>query len=251
MTFRVQKTIINKYLDLVTKEVATESDIALLHGAGKNLYKSRLLTSSDIYRQKLEIILGNLESDLETVKRKRTNKEIKLAISDDFYQILKDDLQGVDYSKTSLADLESFEPTSDLTITTDNVKEVLENLVILKRRLSAEADLEKFVADQLAMIFGKDRVHRQYSVGGFLALKTDIDIGNGQVGIEVKIADDLSATDMQRMIGQVLYYKKRFYENNLLVLIASKLTISPTIKELKDFIEELGAKVIFIKAVNL
>ncbi|MDO1451735.1 hypothetical protein Q0590_36010 [Rhodocytophaga aerolata] len=251
MIFRVQKTIINKYLDLVNQEVATESEIALLYGEGKNLYKNRLLTNSDIYRQKLEIILGNLETDLETVKRKRTNKEIKLAVSNDFYQILKDDLRGVDYSKTNLADLEEFEATSDLAITTDNVKEVLENLVILKRRLSAEADLEKFVADQLAMIFGKDRVHRQYSVGGFLALKTDIDIGNGQVGIEVKIADDLSATDMQRMIGQVLYYKKRFYDNNLLVLIASKSTISPTIKELKDFIEELGAIVIFIKAVNL
>lgn len=56
---------------------------------------------------------------------------------------------------------------------------------------------------------------------------------------------------MQRMIGQVVYYKKRFYNNNLLVYIASKSTINPTTKELKDFIEELGTTVIFTSAVNL
>lgn len=87
-------------------------------------------------------------------------------------------------------------------------------------------------------------------MGGFLALKTDIDVGNGQVGIELKIADNLTATDMQRLIGQVIYYKKRFYNNNLLVVIAGRNSISSAFKELIDFIEELGVKVLYCQAVN-
>ena len=251
MTFRIQKTIISKYLELVDQEFATEAQMAELRTTIENLYKERRLYSSDVYRQKLEIVLTNLTTELETVKRKRTNKELKIELSKDLYQVLKNDLEGVDYTKTRLSDLDKFENEKEILITPDNVKAVLENLVVIKRRLTTESDFEKFVTDQLALIFGKERVHRQYSVGGFLALKTDIDIGNGQVGIELKIADHLSATDMQRMIGQVVYYKKRFYNTNLLVFMASKSTINPTIKELKDFIEELGATVIYTSAINL
>jgi len=251
MTFRIQKTIISKFLDLVDQDQATETQIVELRATIEQLYKSRVLSSSDIYRQKLEIILANLSEALEIVKRKRTAKELKLELNKDLYQVFINDLEGVDYSKTNLSDLDKFENEKEIPITPGNVQAALENLVIIKRRLTTENDFEKFVAEQLAIIFGKERVHRQYSVGGFLALKTDIDIGNGQVGIELKIADHLSATDMQRMIGQVVYYKKRFYNSNLLVYVASKSTINPTTKELKDFIEELGTTVIFTSAVNL
>jgi len=251
MTFRIQKTIISKYLDLVDKDLASEAEIAELHSTIEHLYKNRILTSSDIYRQKLEIISSNLDDYFNILKRRRTNKELKLEFSKELYQIFSNDLEGVDYSKTNLSDLDKFENEKEIPITPDNVKAALENLVIIKRRLTTESDFEKFVTDQLAMIFGKERVHRQYSVGGFLALKTDIDIGNGQVGIELKISDHLTASDMQRMIGQVVYYKKRFYNSNLLVYVASKSTINPTTKELKDFIEELETTVIFTSAINL
>lgn len=250
MTYRIQKTIINKYLDLVDKSSTTESEISELVETIKSLYASRTLTESDIFRQKIEFIGTRLVSDLETVKRKRTSKEIKLELSKDVYDILKSDLEGVDYSKSDLVDLDKIENEKAITISLENVISVLENLIVLKRRLGAESDFEKFTADQLMYIFGKEKVARQYSVGGFLALKTDIDVGNGQVGIELKIADHLSATDMQRLIGQVLYYKKRFYNNNLLVFLASRSSISSHIKELKDFVEELGVKVIYCQAVN-
>lgn len=250
MTFRIQKTIIGKYLALIDQDVATESEILELLTTIADLNKKKILLDSDIYSQKIDLICSNLLADYETVKRKRTKKEITLELRKDIYQIFENDLEGVDYTKTNLSDLHKFDYEKEIAINPENVKAVLENLIILKRRLTTEKDFEKFVSDQLIKTFGKEQVHRQFSVGGFLALKTDIDIGNGQVGIELKIADNLSAADMQRVVGQVLYYKKRFYNDNLILFIVSKTKISSSIKELKDFIEELGATVIFTTAIN-
>jgi hypothetical protein len=250
MTYRIQKTIIGKYLDLVDKPSTTEKEITDLLETIKNLYLNRILTDSDVYRHKIEFIGTRLTKDLETIKRKRTSKELKIELSRDIYEIFKVDLAGVDYAKSDLADLDKFENEKSISISFENVITVLENLVVLKRRLTSEADLERFIATQLAYVFGKEKLSTQYSVGGFLALKTDIDVGNGQVGIELKIADNLSATDMQRLIGQVIYYKKRFYNNNLLVFIAGRNSISSHFRELIDFIEELGVKVLYCQAVN-
>ncbi len=251
MTSRIQKTIISKYLDLVDKSFATEAEISEVISTVDNLYKNRLLTNNDFYRQKIEIVMKQLTSAFDIAKRKRTNKEVKLTIDYGLRKLFEDDLEGIDYSKTALSDLEKLDKDNVISISSQFVQTALEKLVVPKRRLTTEADLEKFVTEQLAHIFGKEHVHRQYSVGGFLALKTDIDVGNGQVGVELKIADKLSATDMQRLIGQVVYYKRRFYNNNLLLFIVSKSTITPTIKELKDFVEELGTTVVFTTAVNL
>jgi len=251
MVYRIQKTIINKFLNLVDRSKVTETEIADFISQVNGLYKGNTLLSADIFRQKIELITKILESHLEAVRRKRTSKEIKIELGRDLYQILNNDLEDVDYSKTSLSDLDKMEKEVGISISFQNVRSALENLVIGKRRLASESDLEKFLSDQLSLIFGKEQVHRQYSVGGFLALKADIDVGNGQVGIELKIADKLGATDMQRIIGQVIYYKKRFYNSNLIILIASKSSISSTIKELKDFIEELGVTVVFVTAINI
>jgi hypothetical protein len=166
-------------------------------------------------------------------------------------QILKSDIENINYGSIDLKDLDKFENEKDLLISTQNVIHVLENLIVPRRRISEEKDFEKYVHDKLSRVFGKERVHRQYSVGGFLALKTDIDVGNGQVGIELKVADNLGATEMQRLIGQVTYYKRRFYNNNLILFVASKGDINPTIKELIDFVEELDIRVVFVTATNL
>ena len=69
--------------------------------------------------------------------------------------------------------------------------------------------------------------------------------------MELKLADSLGAVDMQRVIGQLVYYKKRFYNDNLMLLIVSKSTITSTLLELKQFIEEQGTTVLFVKAINL
>ncbi|HEX7413755.1 MAG TPA: hypothetical protein VF411_06875 [Bacteroidia bacterium] len=249
-TFRIQKTIISKYLDLINQDKATETQIFELFQTINGLYKDHILTDSDCYKQKLEHITSKLKIYLDKVIHKRTTKEIHIEDSKDFLKILQSDLEDIDYSKTNLTDLNKFENEKELAISFDNVKLALENIVVPKLKLKAELNLEVFLHDRLSIIFGKERVYRQYSVGGFLALKTDIDIGNGQVGIELKIADHLTATEMQRMIGQVVYYKKRYYNNNLIVYIASKSSLTATIKELKEFMEELGTTVIFSQAIN-
>lgn len=250
MTHRIQKTIIGKYIEFIEQDLTSENQIEELLSTTEGLYSTRILSNSDIYRHKIDLIKTKLLNDLETVKRKRTNKAIKIEVSKDFYNLLKSDLEGIDYTKTKLSDLDRFENSNDIEINKESIKEILENLVIIKRRLSSEADLEKFIFDQLSIVLGKDRVHRQYSVGGFLSLKTDIDVGNGLVGIELKIAENLTASEMQRLIGQAVYYKKRFYDQNLLVVIAGKTNISSSIKELIDFIEEFGIEVIYLTAIN-
>lgn len=250
MTHRIQKTIIHKYLNLVDKPTVTETDLSEFIDNIRPLYEKQVLSNNDIYRQRIEFVASKAVSDLEAVRRKRTVKEIKLELSPDTYKLLKDDLEGVDYSKTSLADLTEFPNEGSVDLNRDNCIAILEKFVVLKRRLNTEAELERFVLEQFAQVFGRERVARQYSVGGFLALKTDVDLGNGKVGIEIKLADALNATDMQRVIGQVIYYKKRFYDSNLLVFLASRHPISSHIKELKEFIEELGVKVIYCQAVN-
>ena len=51
------------------------------------------------------------------------------------------------------------------------------------------------------------RVHSQYSVGGNLGLKVDVDV-NESVGIEIKLAKQIesSTANMMRLFGQAVYY---------------------------------------------
>jgi hypothetical protein len=249
MTHRIQKYIILKFIQLVDKGTISEEDLNPLLKEIQGLLKSKKLIQSDIYRQKIELVTAVLSDCLESIKRKRNSKEIALSIPNDIVNLLKSDIEGLDLGSLDRIDLEKLEPEGGVQISFDNVYSVLDNLIIPKRKLTVEADLERFICIELAQIFGKEQIHNQYSVGGFLALKTDIDVGNGQVGIELKISDHLAATDMQRLIGQAIYYKKRFYKNNLIVLIASRSSINSTTKELKEFIEELGITVLFKQAL--
>lgn len=250
MTDRIQKTIINKYLDLVAKDAATESEISELLTAIKALYNNKILTNSDYYRQKIKIITNHLVIAMEEVKRKRKYKEVPLKLANEWIKLLEDDLDGVDYSKTDLKDLEKIENDKEVPITTHSVHMALKNLVIPKKYIKTEAVFEKYVAEQLEIIFCKEHVQRQYSIGGILALKADIDIGNGQVGIELKIAENLTASEMQRLVGQVVYYKEKFYKKNLLIYIVSKSALHAKLNELKQFLEELGATVVFTTVAN-
>jgi len=244
MRHQIQKTIIANFLELVNKQSSSEAEINELIDTIRKLYERKILTNSDIYRQKIEVITEILTSKKSALDRKRVSKEISIELHDHVLDAFKNDLDLTDI-KTKLSDLDKIENETSIDITVDNVAQVLENILIPKSKLNKEADLEYFLGWELAHVFGKDNLSNQYSVGGFLALKTDLDVGNGKVGIELKIADNLSATDMQRLIGQALYYKKRFYKENLLVLIASKYSMPSHIKELSDFITELGIKVIY------
>lgn len=225
--------IITKFLKLSEQNTVSQIDI-------DEVLLSINTKGSDnvIYRQKIEIITNTLNTASESIKRKRNVKETALEITKELRKVYESDL----------ANLAGTIPQSDIKLTDeggvispDNVVKILKNLIIPKRRISTEVSLENFVTEQLTLIFGKENVYRQYNVGGFLALKTDIDLGNGLVGIELKIVDNLNATDMQRLIGQLVYYKNRFYnKNNMILFIAGKAAIDGKTKELLSFVENLG-----------
>jgi hypothetical protein len=116
----------------------------------------------------------------------------------------------------------------------------LENLQIKKAQYTDEKKVEKIIFDQLEILY-KDQVHRQYNIQGYLGLKCDIDLGDGQVGIELKLANQLSnsSSNIERLLGQVLYYSKRTYKENLIVIVVGlEKEYDLKIKELQNIIEE-------------
>jgi hypothetical protein len=68
-----------------------------------------------------------------------------------------------------------------------------------------------------------------------------LDLGDGQVGIELKLANQLSnsSSNIERLLGQVLYYSKRTYKENLIVIVVGlEKEYDLKIKELQNIIEE-------------
>ena len=112
-----------------------------------------------------------------------------------------------------------------------------------------ERDVENVIAKQLREQYGEMNIHRQYSVGGFLGLKCDIDLFDSKCcGIELKLAKQLSASSSakERLIGQAVYYSKRCYQNKLITLIVgTKKEYDTSLKEVRDFLDELGVYFIF------
>lgn len=107
-----------------------------------------------------------------------------------------------------------------------------------------EKAMENALAKQFAEKFGKINVTQQYSVGGFLSLKCDIDLFDKKCcGIELKLAKQLknSATAMQRVIGQVVYYSRRCYQDSglILLIVGTEKELDSKLDELKKFIEEI------------
>lgn len=132
-------------------------------------------------------------------------------------------------------------------VTPFDVITVLENTKIRRSQYTTEANVESIISKALSENFGK--VHRQYSIGGFLPLKVDVDINDGQVGIEIKLAKNLDTACIERLFGQVLYYSRRTYKKNLIVLIVGTPKEHTTvIKEVSSICEEQG---IFFHYLNV
>jgi len=127
------------------------------------------------------------------------------------------------------------------------VKKCIEsNIVVRKTQYTTEKNVENVISKQLNDEFGK--VHQQYSIGGFLGLKCDIDLHDGKVGIEVKLAKELTTSGIERLFGQVLYYSRRTYKNNLIVLIVgTKKEFTRIIEEIEDILNEIGVEFIYLE----
>ena len=129
-------------------------------------------------------------------------------------------------------------------LTAVNVSKVINDIEecnIYVRYYPSEKDCEQTILKFLRSKSGYNNVHQQFSVGGNLALKIDLDIDE-RIGVEIKMAEELlkNASNAQRLLGQALYYSKRKYNENVIVVVigSSKNQNEPMIKELKLFIEQ-------------
>ncbi|MBQ4395754.1 MAG: hypothetical protein II825_10740 [Paludibacteraceae bacterium] len=104
-----------------------------------------------------------------------------------------------------------------------------------------EEKVESRISAQLEKAFGKENVDNQHYVGGNNGLKCDIDLYNGKCGIELKLADQLdNANNLQRALGQVIYYSHCTYKENdlILLVVGAAAELSPKLKELKEIIDD-------------
>lgn len=95
-------------------------------------------------------------------------------------------------------------------------------------------------------------VTKEHAIEGKNVKRIDFDLGNGMVGIEVKLAESvLSESENDRLIGQVQKYMGRKYNSgNLIIALAGHdhHTRNTIIHEVKMDVERSGAHFVFLKA---
>lgn len=130
-------------------------------------------------------------------------------------------------------------------IQVETVVNEINSMVIKKTLYTSEKKVEDFICAELSNTIG--RAHSQYNIGGYLGLRVDIDLGDGQVGIELKLAKELSAANnIERLFGQVIYYSKRVYKDKLIVVVVgSDKEYTQIVKEVEKFINELGVTFVY------
>lgn len=129
-----------------------------------------------------------------------------------------------------------------------------EELAINLYYSDSETKVEGRIVKQLEKVLGKENVDSQHYVGGNNGLKCDIDLYNGKCGIEIKLADQLdNANNLQRALGQVIYYSHCTYKEDdlILLVIGNNAELSPKLKELKEIIDEFErVHFIYVPAQN-
>jgi hypothetical protein len=98
-------------------------------------------------------------------------------------------------------------------------------------------------------------VTREHAIEGKNVKRIDFDLGNGMVGIELKLAESvLHESENDRLIGQALKYIGRKYNSgNLIIALAGHEhhTRNTIIHEVKMDIERSGACFVFLKATPI
>ena len=78
-----------------------------------------------------------------------------------------------------------------------DVIDIIDTIKITDAQYTTEKNVEKIIAEKIDECY---HVHRQYNIGGFLGLRIDIDV-NESVGIELKLGKELTATNIERLLG--------------------------------------------------
>ncbi len=126
-------------------------------------------------------------------------------------------------------------------ITPEDVISVLNEITIKKSQYTTESNVERLISLRLNEEIG--RVHRQYSIGGYIGLKVDVDLADGKVGLEIKLAKQLNTACIERLFGQVLYYSRRTYKDNLIVVVVGQeKEYTQILREVETIIEEQGVR---------
>jgi hypothetical protein len=130
--------------------------------------------------------------------------------------------------------------------TMENIVNNLRHIVLSRRTIKTEKDAEEDISQYLLNYY-RD-VMTQYSLGGMLGLKIDVDINDGKFGIEVKLVDSLlkNSSEIFRMIGQAVYYTKKRYGSNLILAIVgtSDDLDEPVVREAFSFLESINIRIV-------
>lgn len=115
-----------------------------------------------------------------------------------------------------------------------------------------ETKSQRTIVKQLKEVYGKEQITTEYHIGGYKGMRCDIDIANGSIGIELKVAEQLrTAAQVERLIGQVVYDMwRRYHQGNFIVVVVGKEKENDApMQELAQIIQNLGARFLF-KSVN-
>jgi hypothetical protein len=108
------------------------------------------------------------------------------------------------------------------------------------KSLTTERALEAELYKHLKQKF--HTVQRQVYIGGAKALQIDIDIGDGKIGVELKLASKIvKSTEKQRLIGQMHdYTTKRYKPENFVLVVAGhrELRDEITLREIRDLVQQ-------------
>lgn len=130
--------------------------------------------------------------------------------------------------------------------TIENIVNNLRTCVLPLRTIKTEKDAEEAISEYLLNYY-RD-VMNQYSLGGMLGLKIDVDINDGKFGIEIKLVDSLlkNSSEIFRMIGQAVYYtKKRYASNFVLAIVGTKDNLDePVVREAFNFLEGIAIRIV-------
>lgn len=113
-----------------------------------------------------------------------------------------------------------------------------------------ESDIEQLIAIALKKYF--PAVQRQFLISREKNKREriDIDLGNGQFGIEVKLAKWLSKTnERNRLLGQIdLYQTRQYHQQNLVVIIAGNPQKQEdfALQEIKAILEKKGVTYFYL-----